>query len=272
MSKDVLSRRFNSCWRKVIKSRKDAIDELESLLTKHKKLTKDVQICKVSGSSAGIVGSTLTIIGFALAFETFGASLILSIVGGVIGGAGALTGGVATAVDFFETRSTFIKAQKLVDKANSDLHELVIVYEESHLDFVSISKQILNGGSIAGGLKNMVVNPILDGVKLGEYLKATVRTVGILDDVTDVSRAATQGVRMVEDIGTSAKSLWTTSTNLAKGFSIAGVVFSVITVPLDIYTIVTSAKQLNEGCPDSPAQKLQDIIDRLKEGMPAEVM
>src|SRR4051794_1086526 len=49
---------------------------------------RNATIAKISGSSIGIVGGVLIILGFGLSFVTFGASLGVSIAGGVLSASG----------------------------------------------------------------------------------------------------------------------------------------------------------------------------------------
>ena len=71
---------------------------------------------KVAGASAATVGSTLAIVGFGLGFATLGASNVLTIVGGVIGGAGAITMGGADFGDFLVARAKKNDAKNVIDR------------------------------------------------------------------------------------------------------------------------------------------------------------
>ncbi|KAJ7371167.1 hypothetical protein OS493_027856 [Desmophyllum pertusum] len=71
--------------------RRETIQTLRSLADELMEHHKNVHIAKVSGSSASIGGFVLLATGFGLAPVTFGASVILSAVGGAMCGLGGAT-------------------------------------------------------------------------------------------------------------------------------------------------------------------------------------
>ncbi|XP_076358794.1 apolipoprotein L3-like [Tachypleus tridentatus] len=76
-----------------ISTREDSITSLKKVETELNKTKRDVNISNIVGSSAGIVGGVVAVVGLALAPLTAGVSLGLSIGGASLGTAGGLTAG-----------------------------------------------------------------------------------------------------------------------------------------------------------------------------------
>lgn len=108
--------------------RKLTVQLLRSLADEIQKHHKNVNIATLTGASASLVGIGLMIGGSIAAFFTFGASLIVTVVGAGIAAAGGVTAGGSALAEYLLSKSNV----KVLQKALDDDREMVEKIEELH--------------------------------------------------------------------------------------------------------------------------------------------
>lgn len=116
---------------------------------------RNVSVAKVGGTSLAVAGGILAIVGLALTPATFGASASLVIAGGVIGFAGGVASGGATAVDCIIERCGVEGAQKQYDYDIEQLKE--VIYSEkkrltnpTQMKDVTVNKALIGSRTFVG--------------------------------------------------------------------------------------------------------------------------
>ncbi|KAK6172474.1 hypothetical protein SNE40_016114 [Patella caerulea] len=210
--------------KKLKTNRKKLVARLREIANELNKMENDVRISKVSGSVAGAVGSGLIIGGFAASFFTFGASLIVSAVGAGIGGAGAVTGAGASIARYAVTKNRRKEVAELLEK-DDDLLE----------DLKSNIKIAFETGKLTWGASSAIYKMVQNAVSF-------------VDDAADIGKAAVTGIIK----------------GASKGLAIAGVVFTAITLPVDIYTVVSNSIEIHKGQEHEFAVKLNGLADDIE--------
>ncbi|ESO90075.1 hypothetical protein LOTGIDRAFT_233892 [Lottia gigantea] len=223
-------RNTKQCLHEIIIGRKKLLTILSKERVEFDKLAGDVQICKITGGVAGTVGTGLVIGGFVAAFFTFGISLIVSGVGAGIGASGAIVASGASIADSVISK----KKRKLINDFLEEDAKLIKRFE-SLCEDLKISLYVLNiAKTVALTVKTIVTNAI--------------RFARVADVAVDASRTAFGVLR-----GT------------AKGFAIAGVVFSVISLPFDIHMVVTNSIAKHKGDKHKISEELQTFEENIQE-------
>ncbi|XP_038069720.1 cell invasion protein SipB-like [Patiria miniata] len=227
-SLDDAATEFVRCRQNTVKVLRDLV----AYLTKHH---ANAQTAKVVGSTAGLVGSGLTIGGFVAAFFTFGASLAISAVGAGIGAAGGLTtvGGMAT--EAITSKIT----EKGVQKALED-------------DNTAYQKFLEALGRLKSTWEDM-------GAAVMGVRSATVVGHG-LGVVGGMVEAGAQAASVGKAAGQTA---FKTASAAGRGLAITGVVFSVVAIPIDLYTLVTSAENISSKTVPELAKEIEKIAEEL---------
>ncbi|XP_050404363.1 uncharacterized protein LOC126820429 [Patella vulgata] len=257
-------------------------------------MVKDVRISKIAGGVGGIVGSTMAVVGVVAAPLTLGTSLILTATGAAIGIAGGVTGGGATIADVVITK----KRKKEMEALLKEDRELLVKLGDEEVKFYHVLSEVFSNNEIKCVIQNVVNKSITrsnDKVfkeevkkgldKAGDYLlqllnvenkylepvetdtkhdasvvaaNAAVTTGGQVAKTVAVATDATTDV-----VGSVARSAATA----VKVTAIAGIVASIITLPLDLYTIIQSSKDLHLNTKHQLATIIHNIRENLKENM-----
>lgn len=116
---------LNDAW---TTNRRELIDELEKIANEIHKDSKNTRISRLAGCSASIVGSALIITGAVAAPLTMGASLGLTIAGGVLAGSGTATAAGASLTNYFLRKTNVKRVEELVKQDEKRTEELRIQY------------------------------------------------------------------------------------------------------------------------------------------------
>ena len=231
-----------------IRKRKASVETLRELADELMNHHKNVCIAQAAGSSTAIAGFVLVAVGFGLSFATFGASLLLSGVGGGICAAGGLTAAGSSIKELRIQKGTFDKAQEIIDEDRKATEAIQKRYEQFQVE-VQLTK-VGNGVKLVGNTANMMKSCVYTGVKLGR--------VGW--------RAASE----------SGEVLFRGLSTAGRVAHIGGFAVSAVLLPLDIYTLVTSAREIDavrkgkkEQEPEA-VKKLRGLADELEKDMPDE--
>ena len=238
----------------------DLKSELSSWITKRKatvralrvhadKLMEDhkrVCVATIVGSSVSIAGAATFAAGVALSFVTFGASLILSGAGSMLGTAGALVNLGSSATETYFQKTALDTVQKIIEEDRKALKAFQKLLEEA--------KQ-----------QNKLI--ILDGIRMGcngvRLLKACAET------------GYKFGVRVgAQAVGEGGEALIRSFKMSGKIVHVGGFVVNAALLPLDIYTLVKAAMEideLNKGKKDNEPEvvkKLRKLADELESELP----
>ena len=232
-----------------IPKRKASVHTLRALADELMEHHCKIQIAKVAGTSASVAGTVVAGVGFGLSFVTFGASLILTAAGLGVGAAGGVTNAGTMITEACIQKGTLNTAQKIIDddrEATEAIEKLLIVFE------TEAKKIILKNGLKAGLAGAFVVkNCVETGVKFGARIAGIATNEG--------SEALFRGLSVA-----------------GKVVHIGGFAVSAILLPVDLYTLVTSSKEIDAARkgekveePDA-VKKLREMADNMEENMPDE--
>ncbi|XP_071809816.1 uncharacterized protein [Asterias amurensis] len=222
-----------------VRSRRETIQLLESLANELTTHHRNAQFAKISGGAAAILGSGLAIVGFAASFFTLGASIGLLSAGVTVGAVGGLAAIGEVMTKMISSRLTTKKAKQILLQDNNSCKLLVEAIEVVDISYRNLVTTLRVSSGVIGGGKNIlnVVNFVADMV-----------------EVSSVTLEAAGGV---------GQSAFKAATAAGKGVAIAGVVLSVVTIPIDFCMIISSAKCLQEKTVPQVAQGICGIVEEL---------
>ncbi|KAK1130153.1 apolipoprotein L5-like [Acipenser oxyrinchus oxyrinchus] len=248
------------------------LTELNGIADELDQVDRDCTIARTAGSSAGVVGGVLTIVGIGLAPVTFGASLGLFIAGTVTAVAGAVTGGGAQI-------GKHVKA----GKANNRVREIL---EIIHIKIIALSKSCkialpqcnwniedaaLTGNvkkrfcaaAAAAGLVDAAVVAAADAViDVALSLDAVAGVTPNLSDDGGAVAGAAVGGRFAADLVDDAAAV------VLKGAGrVVGGVASGVFVVWDVVLIGLNAIKLHEGSPTERAQEISKLVETEELGL-----
>ena len=225
-----------------IPKRLKTVDTCRSLADQLHKHDKNVHIAKVSGSSFSIAGFVLIAVGFGLAPVTLETSTILSAVGGAMcaGGGTTAAGSSLAKIAIFKTR--LAQAQVIID-ADRQAQESVA----KRLDELLRKQSKLERLKHFGKCFKFSTNMLLLTQHLGKCAKAGSRAAAAAG--SDGAEAALRSIGKAD--------------NAAR---IGMFTFSAVLLPVDIYTLVTSAMKIKSHGRDEPEEvkRLKDKADELE--------
>ncbi|XP_029206508.2 apolipoprotein L3-like [Acropora muricata] len=245
--------------------RQRTMEQLEELATKLHEHHRNVNISTITGASMGTLGGALSIAGLIAAPFTFGAGLIVSLVGAGIGGAGGLVMSGSKVVEIILEKLGLKDVQAAI-KEDHDACTKLQQQLDCLEDFISKLAQFLK--------------PLHDDAILLRELEGTgfdfLRERIISDDIGSsteervdigakffrtVTAAATITTSAVATAGAVARSAALAGTRAAH---VAGSVISAALIPLDITLLVKSSLELHRGSTSSAVEEIRQKINDLK--------
>lgn len=247
---EALSEVLISLIEKEAKEKKRVISTLSALADELDKHSFNTRIANLTFASTGIVATGLTIAGLIAAPFTFGASLGLT-VGGVALGVTSAVGAVGTTVVGRIIQSNAFKDASVAREEYTDTTNMLLQITKVLNDDKELLQKVL---------KNM---DFKTGVNTTEVAKLTALGVagiggGAMRLAAVVSAIAARGV-----ISATTR---TVASVLKTGFlaaKIGGAVLSALTLPLDIYTVVTNSMDIHRKTPGEGASELRDAVKKL---------
>ncbi|XP_046339634.1 uncharacterized protein LOC124120820 isoform X1 [Haliotis rufescens] len=228
---------------KTVRSLYDLADELD-------KAQRKMNIAKTSFASGGIVAAALTIAGIACAPVTFGASLGLTIAGVTIGVTSGVGGFCTELADKIVNSKTLKQAQKEAREFNKKGKDMLCLMDNMEAKHTKTFKVFL-----ADTVKRLLKPNIFESIRN--------RVRGKLSKGIDGTEPIKVGARVGAVLGTAKVATELVETGL-KGLKAAGVVMNLLTVPLDIHTIVTNSITIHKKTPSQTAEEIRKIADDLK--------
>ncbi|KAK6183270.1 hypothetical protein SNE40_010781 [Patella caerulea] len=259
-----------------------------------KNMVKRVRISKISGSVAGIVGTTMTIVGVVAAPLTLGTSLIVTAVGAGIGIAGGVTGGGATVADLVISK----QRKKEMDALLQDDRKLLEKLGDEEVKFYKVLFEIFNNNEMKCVIQNVLKKTIArssnetfeNEVRKGldeardyllqflnaenKYLEPVEIDTGHDTSLGAANAAATAGGQVAKTVAVATDtttdivgSVAASTATAIRVTAIAGLVLSAITLPLDVYTIFRSSSDLHSNKEHHLEKIIRDFRIKLENNM-----
>ena len=230
-----------------VEKRLETLETVRSLANELNEHDKNVHIAKVSGSSFSIAGFVLIAVGFGLAPVTLGTFTILSAVGGAM-----CTGGGTTAAGSSLLRNRIFKrkhakAQEIIDADRQAQESVQKLLSELYREVSALS-----------------VRDALDGLSYNKNL------VFLIKNLVDIGKLAKAGTRAAAIAGSEgAEAVLRTIGIAGNAARIGGFAISAVLLPVDIYTLVTSAMKIKSHGVDEPEEvrKLKELAAELEREM-----
>ena len=241
----VLQRKFTEAVRQWLPVRTITIHEIRDTANKLQEHHRNVNISRISGSSASIAGSVMAIVGFGLAPVTFGASIGLSAAGIVIAVAGGAAVAGASVADIFIEKSNLKEVQDRLDRDFKQVKAIQGIAERiekiiqkirekcpnvSATTFIAVFAEVFAQGLVQTGRV---------GIKIAEFI-----VLGSLE----IGAAALR-------VGGAA----------AKGIAGAAIAINIVLIPIDIIEIVRSGINLAKGSQTKAIEKLNALASELED-------
>lgn len=231
-------------------NREETVKALRQLADELMEHHKNAHIAKKSGSSFSIAGFALIATGFGLAPVSFGTSLLLSAVGGAVCAGGGVTAAGAGVVKNRIFKFKLAKAQELIE-ADRDAQESV----KKHMDDIYKLHRKASKPSIT-------------------HLAFDASLASLIKNLVDVSKCAKAGTRAATTAASEGVEGVLRTIGVASNAVRIGLFdVSVALLPLDIYTLVTSAQEIDstrkgdkDKAPEA-VQKLRALADELQREM-----
>ena len=248
-----LQRKFTEAVRQWLPVRIRTIQEIRDTANKLQEHHRNVNISRITGSSASIAGSVMAIVGFALTPVTLGASIGLSAAGIGIAVAGGATVAGASVADVFIEKSNVKDVQNRLDRDFKQVKAIQGIAERieqiiqeirkkcpnvSTTTFIAVFAEVFTQGIIQTGRV---------GIKIAEFI-----VLGSLE----IGAAAFR-------VGGAA----------AKGIAGAAIALNIVLIPIDIIEIVRSGISLAKGSQTKAIEKLNALaleLENQKESLKAQ--
>ncbi|XP_073712842.1 apolipoprotein L3-like [Misgurnus anguillicaudatus] len=224
------------------------LSDLEESAVQLDRMKKGASISTVTGSSLGIAGGVLSIVGIALAPVTAGVSLTLTLTGVVLGvtsGVNSLVTGVTeTAVNFHFGKN----AQNIFREFMNDTNKMQCCLEQASvkrvkdldvLDIFKAEKVLVCAGGVAKGINAMV------------YAASAVK---VLKSEQMVPAATKMGLQALPDIGKLAKG---TQLALSKSARAGFITVNALFIGLDFLFICKDSISLAKGSKSETSQLIR---------------
>ncbi|XP_077344737.1 apolipoprotein L3-like isoform X4 [Lithobates pipiens] len=215
------------------------INELYTIADDVDKFHKGATITNVVGSTAGIAGGILTIVGIALAPVTLGTSLIISGVGIGVATAGGVTGVSASIADTVNTK----KKCNIVSEKIKKINDLIDTLKKLALNIEKLSTQIVAELNVPFG------EEVHDLTRLGGRGLFVAVEVGRLAQLGRIAQAAARGAEL--------------AAQGARAIRAVSGVFAALFIVIDAAFLVRGSVELHRGAKTETAEEIRKIADGL---------
>ena len=245
--------------------RQRTMEQLKELATKLHQHHRNVNISTITGASMGTVGGVLGIAGLIAAPFTFGAGLIVSLVGAAIGGAGGLVMSGSKVVEIILEKLGLKDVQAAIKEdheACTKLQQQLDCLEDFISKLAQFLKPLHDDAILLRELKRTGFDFLCERIisdSIGSSRKGRV-DIGAKFFRT-VTAAATITTSAVATAGAVARSAALAGTRAAL---FAGSAIGAALIPLDITLLVKSSLELHRGSTSSAVEEIRQIINDLK--------
>ena len=240
-------------------------EQLEELATKLHKHHRNVNVSTITGASMGTIGGTLSVAGLIATPFTFGAGIIVSLVGAGIGSAGGMVMSGAKVVEIILEKLGLKKVQAAIEddrEACSELQKQLDSLENFISSFVEFLKPLHD---------DAVLLRVLEGSGF-EFLSQRISDEEIGASTEERVEFGARFFRAATSAATVSASAVATAGAVARSAAVAGtraahIAASVITaalLPLDITLLVKSSLELHRGSTSAAVQDIRRILDEFE--------
>ncbi|XP_018117847.1 apolipoprotein L6 [Xenopus laevis] len=215
---------------------KECVKELRSIADGIDLFHRNAIIAGVVGSSVGIAGGITTIVGLALAPVTFGASLIVTLVGGGVATAGGITGAASSIADSANIRMKGKRVEEIIQTIQVDIAHLEELLKSINAHIEDMKRLV--------GLQNV---DITRAGAIGVFAAVEITS---LAQLANVSAIATKAAHVAA---------WGAKAAAA----VSGVIVALFMF-VDIAIVAKGAKDLKEGAKVEQAKKIRAVADELE--------
>ncbi|PFX25542.1 Apolipoprotein L3 [Stylophora pistillata] len=255
---------LNKAFLQWIPKRKHTREKLQELATNLHEHHRNVNISTITGASMGTVGGVLSIAGLIAAPFTFGAGLVVSLVGAGIGGAGGLVMSGSKVIELILTKLGLKEVQEAIDEDREACTQLqekldnLEIFISTLADFLKPlhdDAQLIREleGSGFTFLHNLLPSELTTSPE--ERVEFGARFFRIFSSAASVSASA------FATAGTVARSAALAGTRLAH---VAGSIVSAALLPLDITLLVKSSLELQRGSTSKAVEDIRQILSELE--------
>lgn len=247
-----------------IPKRKNTREQLQELATKLHEHHRNVNISTVTGASLGTLGGVLSIAGLIAAPFTFGAGLVVSLVGAGIGGTGGLVMSGSKVVEIILTKLGLKEVQEAIDvdrEACAQLQEKLEALENFIYDLAEFLKPLHDDAQLKRELEGSGFT-FLQNLASSEFATSPEEKVEFGARFFRVfSSAASVSASAFATAGTLARSAALAGTRVAH---VAGSIVSAALLPLDITLLVKSSLELQRGSTSKAVEDIRQILSELE--------
>ena len=260
-----LREELHDAFRSWIPIRTRTRKQLEELATKLHEHHRNVNISTITGASMGTIGGILSVAGLIAAPFTFGAGIVVSIVGAAIGGAGGLVMSGSKVAEIILEKLGLKEVQEAIEddcKACNKLQEQLDSLENVISSLAELVKQLQGDKVLLGELEGSGFEFLSQRISYEEIGASTKERVDFgARFFRAVTSAATISASAAATAGAVARSAAIAGTRAAH---VAGSVISAALLPLDITLLVRSSLELHRGSTSAAVQDIWRILGELE--------
>ena len=260
-----LREELHDAFRSWIPIRTRTRKQLEELATKLQEHHRNVNISTITGASMGTIGGILSVAGLIAAPFTFGAGIVVSIVGAAIGGAGGLVMSGSKVAEIILEKLGLKEVQEAIEddcKACNKLQEQLDSLENVISSLAELVKQLQGDKVLLRELEGSgfeFLSQRISYEEIGASIKERVDFGARF--FRAVTSAATISASAAATAGAVARSAAIAGTRAAH---VAGSVISAALLPLDITLLVRSSLELHRGSTSAAVQDIWRILGELE--------
>ena len=260
-----LREELHDAFRSWIPIRTRTRKQLEELATKLHEHHRNVNISTITGASMGTIGGILSVAGLIAAPFTFGAGIVVSIVGAAIGGAGGLVMSGSKVAEIILEKLGLKEVQEAIEndyKACNKLQEQLDSLENVISSLAELVKQLQGDKVLLRELEGSGFEFLSQRISYEEIGASTEERVefGARFFRAAIS-AATISASAAATAGAVTRSALLAGTRAAH---VAGSVISAALLPLDITLLVRSSLELHRGSTSAAVQDIRRILGELE--------